>query len=196
MISSGAWAHPVIYKGGTVYWGTFMPQMNIQRLSYSFTSSFALEFHTQNFRSIDSYRDYQLGANVLLKKWLFQNSQGNLYLGGYAGYFNSNLTEGMAYHAMAMGDWESRNVYTAASVDSYFYSGDSAFRYSYRLGLAPYNADMGELQSWLVFKIDYFKKLNTDLMVTPMLRFFYRNVLWEIGSSLSGDIFLTLMVHY
>ena len=35
-----------------------------------------------------------------------------------------------------------------------------------------------------------------DWKITPLLRFFYKNVLWEIGSSLQSDFYLTLMVHY
>ena len=38
--------------------------------------------------------------------------------------------------------------------------------------------------------------VNEKLMLTPLLRFFYHNVLWEIGSSTRGDWMLNLMVHY
>ncbi|MEZ4819987.1 MAG: hypothetical protein R3A45_08860 [Bdellovibrionota bacterium] len=196
LLSPSIMAHPVIYKGGSVYWGTFMPQMNIQRLSHSFTPKLAIEAHSNRFQGVNDYQDYQLGINWLVKKWLSQNSQANIYTGFYAGYFDDAGSNGLTYQTMLMADWESRTLYTAVSVDAYFYDDDIKFRYSYRFGVAPYKAAMGELQSWLVLKLDYFDDLNSDLMITPMLRFFYNNVLWEIGSSLDGDIFLTLMVHY
>jgi len=189
-------AHPVIYQGGSVYWGTFTPQVNIQRLSYSVTPKLAVEAHSNRFKSIDNYQDYQLGLNVLIKKWLNVDSQANIYVGAYAGYYKNEISNGFTYQGMLMGDWESRSLYTAASIDSYISEDDIKLRYTHRVGVAPYKAEMGELQSWLVLKLDYFKAMDDRVMVTPMLRFFYNNVLWEIGSSIQGDFFLTLMVHY
>ena len=38
--------------------------------------------------------------------------------------------------------------------------------------------------------------LGLNLTITPLLRFFYKNILWEMGSNLQSDFYLTLMVHY
>ncbi len=61
---------------------------------------------------------------------------------------------------------------------------------------APYIAGMNSLQAWMILKLDYFKENDRNLWITPMMRFFYKNVLWEIGANQQGEFLLTLMTHY
>ena len=96
-------------------------------------------------------------------------------------------------------DWESRKYYTALSASVDFIRGDdsSLYQLMYRVGMAPYIGKMKELQSWVVLQMDYAQYGDeASFEVTPMMRFFYRNTLWELGSSLSGDFFLTIMLHH
>ena len=97
-------------------------------------------------------------------------------------------------------DWESRKYYTAlsASVDFFIEGDDNSFyQLMYRVGMAPYIGKMKELQTWVVLQMDYAQYGDeASMKVTPMMRFFYRNTLWELGSSLSGDFFLTIMLHH
>ena len=97
---------------------------------------------------------------------------------------------------MLSADWESRKIYTAGSVMSYFYDNKELQKYSYRIGFAPYVAGMNTLQAWMILKFDYFQANKRNIDITPMMRFFYKNVLWEVGASTGGDYFLTLMTHY
>ncbi len=189
-------AHPVIYKDGWVYWGSFGPDMNTQRVSYTLHPKFSLEANTSWYQNNDEYRDYMLGANYLVKRWLNGDSQGNIYASYHAGYFKDLDTDGFAQHLMLMGDWESRSLYTAGSVMSFLYNDKEEFKYSYRFGFAPFVAGMNTIQNWLILKLDYFEAQNKKILVTPMMRFFYKNVLWEMGANTQGDYFLTLMIHY
>lgn len=189
-------AHPVIYKDGWVYDGFFMPNMNIQRVSYTLESNFALESNTTYLKNFQNYRDYAFGFNYLFKRWFLKKSQGNIYGMVHGGYYAHDFDEGIVGHATLMGDWESREVYTAAKAKLIYLDNENElWKYSYRIGLAPYVAGMDTLQTWIVLQFDYFKANSRNILVTPLLRFFYKNVLWEIGANTRSQYYLNLMVH-
>lgn len=191
-----ATSHPVIYKGGWVYQSTFMPKMNELKVSYSATSNYSLEVNSTYLQNISGYQDYTLGANFLAKRWLQDDSQGNIYLGAHGGYYYNDNTDGLAGHLFVMADWESRVHYTMFRAKTFLYNNQESYEYVARYGFAPFVAGMDALQSWLIIQAQYLEENNRAVLLTPMLRFFYRNVLWEMGSSTRGQYFLTLMVHY
>jgi hypothetical protein len=195
-IAINAFAHPVIYKGGFIYQGTFMPQMNEMKLGYTFDPKFAVVAKSQSFEMNEDYRDYTIGLNFLAKRWLQHDSQGNLYLGLHAGQYEDNNDNGFAGHALLMADWEDREDYFLFRTKRFYYNDTESQEYMGRYGFAPFVAGMNELQTWMIVQAYYYEEQSRELIITPMMRFFYKNVLWEIGSSTKGDSFLTLMVHY
>lgn len=246
-LTSLAKAHPVIYKDGFVYWGEFSLQENTQILSYTFHPRFAFQL-SSDFGKTDNNKSvtYQLGLNVLIKRWLLETSQANIYTSFQSGLFTDEVSgtyigkkrtkfpikDRLTFQWSLSADWESRFIYTAGGVElkgkssliDEYVLGD----FYYRIGFAPYAAGMDTLQTWFVLMFqasavgtvnkdmrDYFSKehkqrdfpyrtsLTTDNLavginwkITPLLRFFYKNVLWEIGSSLQSDFYLTLMLHH
>lgn len=228
-------AHPVIYKGGWVLWSE--APSNIHRISYTWHPHAAVEFKARyskkgwgksfdNNGSAGPQQAYTLGFNFLLKRWLFEDSQANIYtsLGGglWASLASSDAASNtyekpsaLAYLSVDM-DWESRHWYTALHFGSSVFRPTPAreatpvakappiikslaqrkvslhwlYNWRYRLGFAPYLGGMDELQTWFVLQY------NHNFQLTPLLRFFYKNVLWEMGATLKGKPFLTLMVHY
>ncbi len=196
ILSTSSFAHPVIYGGGWVYQGTFMPKMNMLRLGHSVTSRYALVANGTHFKNNNNYQDYTFGVNVLAKRWLQHDSQGNLYFGTHGGRYEDDSGKGNVGNLMMMADWESRKHYVVAKSKSYFYDDKERLSYTFRYGFAPYVAGMNTLQSWLILQTFYFKEQSRELIITPLMRFFYKNVLWEIGYSTRGQSYLTLMVHY
>ena len=315
----GLKAHPVIFKGGWVYWGTFTNQHNNQKISYTFHPRFSIElasdFHSQwmpfqlkhptekdalkhstslsldasdSFFLLSRYRDYKIGINWLVKRWLLTHSQANLYLSFYTGVYQYSVcdspykksikksmwnrffcdrfqknnhykqlftpTKEILTQFSLSADWESRRFYTLfhysltynsrwlslyrkkektddkenknshhstqknqKNVHDFLFEQTGLFMNkalrqngSYRIGIAPYIAGMDQLQTWLVFQLDSFQRLRVedhfeissllditkDWKASSILRFFYKNALWEVGSSFDGSFFLTLMIHY
>lgn len=191
-----ALAHPVIYKGGWVYQGSFMPQMNEMRIGYTFHPNFSVVANSNRFENNKNYQDYSLGVNVLAKRWLQHDSQGNIYFGAHVGQYEDDAGDGFVGHGMVMADWEDREDYVLFRSKSYIYDGDNTQDFMFRYGFAPFVAGMNTLQSWFIVQLYYYEQQSKNVLITPMLRFFYKNVLWEMGSSTKGDTFLTLMVHY
>lgn len=196
VLGSKTYAHPVIYKGGWVYQGTFMPQMNEMKVGYTFHPKFAVVAKSQSFELNHDYRDYTVGVNALVKRWLNHDSQGNVYIGAHFGNYEDDNGQGQAGHAFLMADWEDREDYMLFRTKKYYYDNKESQDYMLRYGFAPYVAGMDELQSWMILQLYYYSPQSKEALITPMIRFFYKNVLWEVGSSTKGDSFLTLMVHY
>ena len=189
-------AHPVTYKGGFIYQGSFMPQMNEIKAGYTFDPKFSFMVKSQSFELNDEYRDYTLGFNYLAKRWLSHDSQANIYLGLHAGQYEDIDDDGFAGHGMLMADWEDREDYLLFKTKRFYYDGEQSQSYMARYGFAPFVAGMDELQAWMILQAFYYDEQSKEVIITPMMRFFYKNVLWEIGSSTEGDSFITLMVHY
>lgn len=191
-----AFAHPVIYKNGWVYQGNFMPQMNQMNITYTFDPRWSFGLNSHRFDGADEYQDVTLGFNTLLKRWLQHDSQGNIYLGAHYGQYEDNFDKGDVSHAFLMADWEDREDYIMFRTKKFFYDGKETQDYLARYGFAPFVAGMDELQAWAILQVYYYEEQNREALITPMLRFFYKNVLWEMGSTTKGASFLTLMVHY
>lgn len=196
ILVSYAHAHPVIYKDGWVFQGNFMPQMNEMKVSYTFDPKWSVVLNSHRFEQASEYQDVAIGINTLVKRWLQQDSQGNLYAGAHYGRYEDNNGEGGVGHAFIMADWEDREDYVMFKTKRFFYDGKESQDYMARYGFAPYVAGMNELQTWMIVQAYYYEEHSREVMITPMIRFFYKNVLWELGSSIKGDSFLTLMVHY
>jgi hypothetical protein len=190
------YAHPVIYKKGWIFQGSFMPNMNEQRVGYTASPRFAFIYNAHHFENINNYQDYTFGVNLLLKRWLKHSSQANLYTGLHGGLYRDNQDDGKVGHFFLMGDWETREHYLMAKVKKFIFEGHSRNSYTARYGFAPFVAGMNELQTWLIMQAMYVEKQSKEVILTPMLRFFYQNVLWEIGHSTRGKSYLTIMVHY
>jgi len=195
-MSLSAFSHPVIYKGGWVFQQSSMPQMSESKVGYTFHPKFSVMAKSQRFDQNNEYEDTTLGINVLAKRWLSFDSQANIYLGANIGNYEDADGSGQASHAMFMADWEDREDYLVFKSKKYFYDGDESEDYLLRYGFAPYVSGMDELQAWGIIQAYYYDQHSKEAVITPMLRFFYKNVLWEMGSSTNGASFLTLMVHY
>ena len=194
--TSLVFSHPVIYKDGWVYWATLTSQSNKQRVSYTFHPRFSIEANTEGLVQ-NSYRDYKIGINILLKRWYLDHSQGNIYLSLHGG---TDKKTNYILHPQVEMDWESRKLYTAlnmAMTQHWKNNQPPLYKIMYRAGIAPYVAGMKDLQTWFVIQWDFTYLSNEQsIVMTPLLRFFYNNALWEMGASLKGDFFMTLMLHY
>lgn len=195
LISEGR-AHPVTYKGGWAYWGQFSTNSNIQRINYTFHPRFSIEANTEFYYKLQNYRDGKLGLNILVKRWIFDDSQANIYGALHVGHYDQEDTAGPTTRSQLAMDWESRKLYTALNTSFFYFAKENIAKLSYRAGFAPYVAGMEALQTWMVFQFDYFKEIEDKVKMTSMMRFFYNNALWEMGADNKGGFFLTLMVHY
>lgn len=198
LASINSLAHPVSYKDAIGIMSYNNSKMNEVLLTYSLTPKFAVA--TSYLR--DSQSEFYIPrANFLLKRWNNDDSQGNIYLSAGAGYekFNSNNYGVRLGEFIA--DWENRKYYTYfehlylnRDNDQNSLIPDKGYNHSkVRAGFAPFLADYNELNVWFILQAE--KHNNEPVQGTQFLRFFMKNVLWEIGAGFDGTMAFNFMIH-
>lgn len=135
-------------------------------------------------------------ADYLVKRWNEKDSQANIYLYGGFGALTFQSKTGTAGLVGAEADAESRKYYISGKYESMFSSvGENLHAGTVRLGIAPYEAEYGEIASWFMIQGQYHPALSKSYAVTPLARFFYKSALFETGVSLDGDWMINLMFH-
>lgn len=194
-------AHPVIYQDGFVVSSSNMGSFSDNQLMYSWSHRFASGINHWRFTRDELNTEMVLlKTNFLAYRHNGESSQANLYLHGGLGMVDSEIEKKgtrEAYMTGAEVDWETRTLYT--SLKYYYFTSPALTDISMtqgRIGFSPYEAGFDQLQSWIMVQGMYMPDIQKDVVITPLLRFFYRNVLWEVGSSTRGEWLLNLMVHY
>lgn len=168
-------------------------------LTYSLTPRFAV---AATYLREDKSEFYIPRLNFLLQRWNNDDSQGNIYLSGGAGtekYDSKNYDTSLAE---LIADWESRK-YMAAFENQYFWRRNEdnptlarkdLNRSKLRLGFAPFLAEYNELNIWYIaeFMND---STRTQIQTTQYLRFYIKNVLWEVGVRTDGSFAFNFMLH-
>ena len=70
---------------------------------------------------------------------------------------------------------------------------DNLWHSRFRAGLAPFRSETHELGIWYIVQFD--KHNSENWSTTQLLRFYFKNVLWEIGAGLNGSYQINLMTH-
>ena len=197
--SATALAHPVAFQGALGVMAYHQPDMIDWQIAYSVTSRFAL--------GVDYYRDamesvtktyYIPRVNWLVHRWNGKDYQANIYVFGGYGVVSSGGSEKGALFGGGEADYETRAVYVSGKATTRIAKDlNDSTMYQLRAGIAPYAGDYEGLNTWLILQSQYFpNSAEENLRVGPVLRFFYRNVLWETGVSSRGTWNFNFMVHF
>lgn len=199
---SGAYAHPVVFKDAVAITAGNSPMMTDYWLTYGVTSRLAASLRYWSFRSdrASGPGDRTLvfpQANYLIQRWNQRDSRANLYAMGGFGIERQNGISSRAAVGTLEADWESRKYYLAGKHELVRFSKHGTLDYTMiRAGIAPYVAEYGALHTWFMIQVERQPETFEKIQITPLLRFFYQNVLWEIGASTRGNWLLNLMVHF
>jgi hypothetical protein len=193
-----AQAHPVAYQGALGLMGYHQADMVEWQAMYSVTSRYSLGVDYVWDRMDGPDRQLVL-ARVNWLPWRANgtDSQANLYLSAGGGALErSGGFEGAALIA-AEADYETRHVYFSGKGQAVFAKGAGYELYQLRAGVAPYVGEFEGLNTWAIVQLQYFPQALTDsLRIGPVVRFFYRNVLWEFGVTSRGLWSFNLMFHF
>jgi hypothetical protein len=206
LLSLQAYAHPTSFQGATSLMNESSSMARHMMLTYSHRYWLASAAHYTRIELDHQSKAIEaslIGVNTLLKRWNNPTSQGNIYLSAAYGMEFSN---GLKKRQITKGDfdidWEDRRFYIAAGYTRYFRQSESGDLMpakdlqlkKLRLGVAPYLGEFKELNTWFI--VEAMQVQNQTVSITPMFRFYYHNVLWEVGSSLKGDWMFNFMIHY
>ena len=197
-----AYGHPVTFKGGTAVSSVHRPRMTHLQINYTFHRHAAVATSFVRLDLDDEQYDIEapiVHMNTLVKRWNQLGSQGNIYAITGLGYnFNPEAeSQPFAYMGLQI-DYETQRIYTALQGFSFVSDINSHIPYGvrYRFGAAPYIADYDELQIWVIAQVDHMSDMSEQPRFTPMLRLFYRTVLWEMGQDLQGRYWFQMMAHF
>jgi hypothetical protein len=199
IVSLSAGAHPTSYKGALGVMSYNSAKMNELLLTYSFSPRFAV---AGTYLRDSKSEFYIPRLNFLAKRWNNSDSQANFYLSGGSGIEKFNSKSTPAHLGEVVLDWENRQYYTY--IDHIYIKRDNQDNpmiplqdYNHtklRLGMAPFLADYEELNIWLIAQ---FEKHNDEKQIdaTQFVRFYRKNMLWEVGAGFDGSLAFNFMVH-
>ena len=197
LFCSELYAHPVSYQGSLGMMGYFSKEMTDIEMNYSAKHWLAFSGRILRITPDTDRPDVTVGGlNLLLKRWNASGFQANIYTQLAAGNSRLSGRNRAAYLTELVGDIEDRHFY--------FYSHFSHLRNSekqemnhmeIRGGFTPYVGKFSDLHTWVILAATKQSIQDTKWRLTPFLRFFYQNVLWEIGSSLQGNIKFNTIIH-
>ncbi|MBM3382878.1 MAG: hypothetical protein FJY29_10595 [Betaproteobacteria bacterium] len=215
--SQAASAHPVVFEQGTAIMGHHQGDMAGLEIIHSprWWCGLGIVGERTKNSSVLLAR-----ANALVWRGNFPDLQSNLYIGlaGGMGWGaldghthgdqstqrNLALAKERSRHSRVQGwsveaDAEDRQYYGKARFKQMF-KNEQAFSNQTvtRLGYAPYKAQADEPALWAMveWSVQSDSKFNNqEHEITPLVRYFYRNMLFEVGSSLNGRLAFNYMIH-
>ena len=191
-------AHPTSYKGSFALMTYSQTWLKDYWMTYSFRSDMALAARYMRMEMPEGRMEtYLPQLDVLVKRWNEKDFQANIYGYAGAGLMRFASTNGSAILGAVETDVESRKYFALGKVEWMRPSDGPILRqYVLKLGIAPYEAEFNELASWFMIQYQFHSALLRKRALTPLIRLFYRNVLWETGMSLDGDLMVNLMFHF
>jgi len=176
-------ARPVSYAGGWTVASQNNQIQNRVQLHYSPSENHSLGSIFIKDREFDQEL---LGFqwNYLLNRKNTKKSQRNLYLTTQLGDALGFESNGWANIGI-IGDWETRKYFLSYGANTFY--GDNfnegEFNHSARIGIAPYIADYGSVHTWLILQLENRPERENELLVTPVIRLFRGDYLFEIGAN-------------
>jgi hypothetical protein len=193
-----AFAHPVSYQEAIAVMAWNQPFLTDLWTTYSFRPDMAIAARYMRMEMPEGTMRYALPQyDLLVKRWNEKEYQANIY--GFGGFGRTDFRGqiGTAWIGGTEVDAESRTYFISAKAEWMRPNQGPRFdHYEFRVGIAPYEAEFNEIAAWLMLQVQYHPALVRRQVVTPLARFFYKNVLWEIGMSLDGDSMTNLMFHF
>lgn len=185
-------AKPVSYVGGTMVMQENDETGYTATVDYTINPRVSLGAYVKRERGEDDRENYTTAGpqvNLLLKRWNFDEAQGNIFSSTGAGISTLDGHSQFAAWTSILADYETRRVFT--SYEARFITAgdiDTAFSHRARVGVSPYKGGYDEAIPWLMLQVDHHPTKEDDLVVTPLLRVFYGTNLVEAGYSSNHNI--------
>jgi hypothetical protein len=192
-----AQAKPLSYVGGTMVMQENDETGYTLSLDYTFTPITAFGLY---LKQEENGREILMATpefNTLLKRWNLPDGQGNIFNMSGAGlaYYRGDVQPSLWTGFLA--DYESRRWFLSYE-PRFVWDGDiekSVWQRA-RIGVAPYLAKYNDLNTWIMFQVDHHPAKHDHLVVTPLIRFFYKTYLFEVGYSSNQHIMVNWQLQF
>lgn len=191
-----AQARPVSYPEGWTVMQMNDYDSNSLHVHYSPTAKYSVGYYGELMREED-IQLHTVQYNRLLKRWNMPAAQANAYLKVNLGVAKRDGDAQAAGRIGFAADYETRRIFFSYE-NSYTDAGDfyDAFTQKARAGFAPYEADYDELNTWLMLQIDHKPEKADQIVLTPLVRFFQDEYMWEVGVSDNKQLLFNWIVRF
>lgn len=199
LLTTSLHAHPVSYQGSKGIMGYHSPIVSHNQINYSFKHWFAAGVHHIRRPTLDNKYGNFASTNFLLKRWNGERLQANIYANIGLGHSKLGDTSKAAGLGLIQFDIEDRDYYFLAKHLQIYNDNRSDFAQTIvRAGISPYVVNYNGIHSWLILELQNadFNGSRDVTDLTPFIRIFYKNFLFEIGQSFDGISKFNYIAHF
>ncbi len=196
-LRTDAHAHPVSYAGSTMFESYNTPDMSENNLIYSPQAWLSIGVQDFYFGSAGLSENALYPRIAFLKRWNTTNWQTNLYAWGGVGWARQGSNDDLSFLGGGQIDTESRRWYFASQLQALQHQSlKDVWMSRSGIGIAPYLANSGELQGFLIVQAFYNSFDPNPWIIGPMVRLFYKSVFVEVGSGYKGEWLVNFMTSF
>ena len=173
------------------------PQVVRNPLDYTFTPITALGLYVKQEENGKDILMVTPEFNTLLKRWNLPDGQGNIFNMSGAGLAHYRGNNQPCLWTAFLADYESRRWFFSYE-PRFVWDGDieKSIWQRARIGIAPYLANYNDLNTWLMFQVDHYPAKHDHFVATPLIRFFYKTYLFEVGYSSNQHIMVNWQIQF
>lgn len=193
-----AQAKPLSYVGGTMVMQENDETGHTLSVDYTFDPKYAVALYAKKEGNQDKeFLTVGPQLNTLIKRWNFPDGQANIFNMSGAGVSRRHGDDEFSAWTGFLADYETRRIFTSYEVRG-MYAGDlekSVWQRA-RVGVAPYVAGYDDLNTWFMVQVDHHPAKDDTMVVTPLVRFFYKTTLVEAGYSSNNHVMVNWQLQF
>ena len=190
-------AKPLSYPGGLMVMQENDETGHTLSLDYTFTPSTAFGFYVKQEENGRDILMLTPEVNTLLKRWNLPDGQGNIFnMSGAGAAYYRERTQPCLWTAFLV-DYESRRWFFSYE-PRFVWDGniEKSFWQRARVGIAPYLANYDQLNTWIMFQVDHHPAKHNHFVATPLVRFFYKTHLFEVGYQSDHHVMINWQIQF
>ena len=196
-VPTSIYAKPISYVGGTMMMQENDETGYMLSLDYTFSSHYAVSLYAKKENGGKEFATIGPQLNTLIKRWNLSEGQGNIFNLTGAGISHYHGESEPAVWTCFLADYETRRLITSYELRLMYAEGieKSAWQRA-RVGFAPYLANYDALHTWLMVQVDHHPAKDETIVVTPLVRFFYKTILVEAGYSSNDHVMVNWFLQF
>ena len=197
VFTQAAHAKPISYVNGFMVMQENDETGNTLSLDYTIDPKLAVGLYAKRENGGKEFKTVGPQVNTLIKRWNLPEGQGNIFNMSGAGVSRYHGDNEFSAWTGILADYETRRIFTSYEL-RFMYAGDiekSAWQRA-RVGFAPYKAGYDDLNTWLMVQVDHHPAKPDNVVVTPLVRFFYKTTLVEAGYSSNDHVMFNWLLQF
>lgn len=197
LAADSAEAKPISYVDGFMVMQENDETGHTLSLDYTIDPKLAVGLYAKKERGGDEFFTVGPQVNYLLKRWNLPHGQGNIFGMTGAGVSRFHGDEEASAWTSILADYETRRIFTSYEIRG-MYAGDieKSLWQRGRVGFAPYLANYDDLNTWLMLQVDHHPAKDDTVVVTPLVRLFYKTTLVEAGYSSNNHVMFNWVLQF